>query len=196
MLASTSNTPGKSPVRKLRTLGSVRGAPSNGRPYRDHAPPERLHASESEQAHCPIPCCWIAEAGEPRQSHEFQRPLRSCRHRPAGRDRQPVQSIYRTLDDDTAHRLRIWLMRRRGKRGTEYRRYSDQYLHEGSTAAISGGGPLVRWRRFSFEPTYFSVWLKKLIPGAAPNPYRFEFFMPSRLESQVGISSWGIGGAI
>ena len=38
MLASTSNTPGKSPVRKLRTLGSVRGAPSYGRPYRDHAP--------------------------------------------------------------------------------------------------------------------------------------------------------------
>ena len=29
-----SNTQGGSPVRKLRTLGSVRGAPSNGCPYR------------------------------------------------------------------------------------------------------------------------------------------------------------------
>ncbi len=42
----------------------------------------------------------------------------------------PVKRIYRFIDDYTARRLRIWLMRRRGKRGTGYRQYSDQFLYE------------------------------------------------------------------
>jgi hypothetical protein len=42
----------------------------------------------------------------------------------------PVGDIYRCLDDYTARRLRIWLRRRSGKRGTGYRQYSDQYLYE------------------------------------------------------------------
>jgi RNA-directed DNA polymerase len=42
----------------------------------------------------------------------------------------PVKQIYRTLDDYVARRLRIWLRRRSGKRGTGYRQYSDQYLYE------------------------------------------------------------------
>ncbi len=42
----------------------------------------------------------------------------------------PVSRIYRLIDDYTARRLRIWLMRRRGKRGTGYRQYSDQFLYE------------------------------------------------------------------
>ena len=42
----------------------------------------------------------------------------------------PVGKIYRLIDDYTARRLRIWLMRRRGKRGTGYRQYSDQFLYE------------------------------------------------------------------
>lgn len=42
----------------------------------------------------------------------------------------PVKQVYRLLDRYTARRLRIWLMRRRGKRGTGYRQYSDQYLCE------------------------------------------------------------------
>ena len=36
-IALPSNTQGRSLVRELRMLGSVRGAPSNGRPYRDPA---------------------------------------------------------------------------------------------------------------------------------------------------------------
>ena len=42
----------------------------------------------------------------------------------------PVREIYRRLDDYTARRMRIWLRRRSGKRGTGYRQYSDQYLYE------------------------------------------------------------------
>lgn len=42
----------------------------------------------------------------------------------------PVSRIYRLIDRYTARRLRIWLMRRRGKRGTGYRQYTDQFLYE------------------------------------------------------------------
>ena len=38
--------------------------------------------------------------------------------------------IYRLVDNYVARRLRIWLMRKRGKRGTGYRQYSDQFLYE------------------------------------------------------------------
>jgi RNA-directed DNA polymerase len=42
----------------------------------------------------------------------------------------PVGRIYRLIDHYVARRLRIWLMRKRGKRGTGYRQYSDQFLYE------------------------------------------------------------------
>lgn len=42
----------------------------------------------------------------------------------------PVQRIYRKIDNYVARRLRIWLMRKRGKKGTGYRQYSDQFLYE------------------------------------------------------------------
>jgi len=42
----------------------------------------------------------------------------------------PVRQLYRQIDNYTARRLRIWLRRRSGKRGTGYRQYSDQYLYE------------------------------------------------------------------
>jgi RNA-directed DNA polymerase len=42
----------------------------------------------------------------------------------------PVKQIYRSIDAYTARRLRIWLRRRSGKRGTGYRQYSDQYLYD------------------------------------------------------------------
>lgn len=42
----------------------------------------------------------------------------------------PVGRIYRLIDSYAARRLRIWLMRKRGKRGTGYRQYSDQFLYE------------------------------------------------------------------
>lgn len=42
----------------------------------------------------------------------------------------PVSRSYRLINDYTARRLRIWLMRKRGKRGTGYRQYSDQFLYD------------------------------------------------------------------
>jgi hypothetical protein len=42
----------------------------------------------------------------------------------------PVGKVYRTLDRYVDRRLRIWLMRKHGKRGTGYRQYPDQYLYE------------------------------------------------------------------
>lgn len=42
----------------------------------------------------------------------------------------PVGRIYRLIDRYAARRLRIWLMRKRGKQGTGYRQYSDQFLYQ------------------------------------------------------------------
>lgn len=42
----------------------------------------------------------------------------------------PVSKIYRSLQAYTARRLRIWLMRKRGKKGTGYRQYPNEYLYE------------------------------------------------------------------
>ena len=42
----------------------------------------------------------------------------------------PVTRIYEDLDRYVARRLRVWLMRKRGKTGTGYRQYSDQFLYE------------------------------------------------------------------
>jgi group II intron reverse transcriptase/maturase len=42
----------------------------------------------------------------------------------------PVMRIYDDLDRYVARRLRVWLMRKRGKMGTGYRQYSDQFLYE------------------------------------------------------------------
>ncbi|TLV18384.1 group II intron reverse transcriptase/maturase, partial [Klebsiella indica] len=42
----------------------------------------------------------------------------------------PVLQIYRDIDIYTARRVRIWLQRRKGQRGTGYRQYPDQYLYE------------------------------------------------------------------
>ena len=42
----------------------------------------------------------------------------------------PVGRTYRLIDKYVARRLRIWLVRRQGRRGTGYRQYSDQFLYE------------------------------------------------------------------
>lgn len=42
----------------------------------------------------------------------------------------PVGRTYRLIDKYVARRLRIWLIRRQGRRGTGYRQYSDQFLYE------------------------------------------------------------------
>lgn len=45
-------------------------------------------------------------------------------------DQGPVGRVYRRIDEYVARRLRIWLMRKHGKRGTGYRQYPDRYLYE------------------------------------------------------------------
>ena len=42
----------------------------------------------------------------------------------------PVKRCYRDIDDYTARRLRIWMQRRKGRRGTGYRQYPDSYLYD------------------------------------------------------------------
>ena len=42
----------------------------------------------------------------------------------------PVGRTYRLIDKYVARRLRIWLVRRQGRRGTGYRQYSDPFLYE------------------------------------------------------------------
>jgi len=42
----------------------------------------------------------------------------------------PVQHCYRDIDNYTARRLRIWMQRRKGRRGTGYRQYPDSYLYD------------------------------------------------------------------
>lgn len=42
----------------------------------------------------------------------------------------PVSKIYRNIQGYTERRLRIWLMRKRGRRGTGYRQYPDEDLYE------------------------------------------------------------------
>ena len=45
-------------------------------------------------------------------------------------DQGPVLRTYRHIRRYTERRLRRWLMRRRGKRGTGYRQYPDEFLYE------------------------------------------------------------------
>jgi RNA-directed DNA polymerase len=42
----------------------------------------------------------------------------------------PVLRTYRDIDNYAARRVRVWLRRRSGKRGTGYRQYSDQFLYQ------------------------------------------------------------------
>jgi RNA-directed DNA polymerase len=41
----------------------------------------------------------------------------------------PVHRIYRFIQDYTTRRLRIWLVRKSGKKGTGYRQYSNEFLY-------------------------------------------------------------------
>ncbi len=41
-----------------------------------------------------------------------------------------VSKIYRNIQAYTDRRLRSWLMRKHGKRGTGYRQYPDEYLYD------------------------------------------------------------------
>lgn len=44
-------------------------------------------------------------------------------------DQGPVAAVYRAVDRYTAKRVRRWLMKKHGRRGTGYRQYPDQHLY-------------------------------------------------------------------
>jgi retron-type reverse transcriptase len=76
----------------------------------------------------------IESAGRERWLGRLQQELKAKTYQP-----QPLLRVWipkksttprRRGDNYVARRLRIWLMRKRGKRGTGYRQYPDQYLYE------------------------------------------------------------------
>jgi hypothetical protein len=97
-----------------------------GRPYWGTAPSMKSIKRVRERVHDETTTRWHATTPEKRVE-ELNPMLRGWANY---FDQGPVREIYRCLDDYTARRMRIWLRRRSGKRGTGYRQYSDQYLYE------------------------------------------------------------------
>lgn len=106
------------------TVGRFHGR--GGKPYWGTAPSQKAIKRVMREIHAMTTSRWNALETQSRIDH-----LNPLLRGWAGYFSQgPVKRIYRLIDDYTARRLRIWLMRRRGKRGTGYRQYSDQYLYE------------------------------------------------------------------
>lgn len=97
-----------------------------GRPYWGTAPSMKSIKRVRERIHDETTTRWHATTPEKRVE-ELNPMLRGWANY---FNQGPVREIYRRLDDYTARRMRIWLRRRSGKRGTGYRQYSDQYLYE------------------------------------------------------------------
>jgi hypothetical protein len=106
------------------TVGEFYGL--GGRPYWGTAPSMKSIKRLRERIHAETTRRWYATTPEKRVE-ELNPILRGWANYFS---QGPVKQIYRTIDDYTARRLRIWLRRRSGKRGTGYRQYSDQYLYE------------------------------------------------------------------
>ena len=106
------------------TIGRFYG--KDGRPYWGTAPSKKAIKRLRQQIHDTTSSRWNAMSVESR-IEELNPKLRGW----AGYFSQgPVLRVYRQIKDYTERRLRIWLMRRRGKRGTGYRQYPDEYLYE------------------------------------------------------------------
>lgn len=105
------------------TVGRFYG--KDGRPFWGTAPSRKAIKRVMKEVHDMTTSRWNALGPESRI--ERLNPL--LRGWAGYFNQGPVNKAYRLIDDYTARRLRIWLMRRRGKRGTGYRQYSDQYLY-------------------------------------------------------------------
>src|SRR5690606_34571035 len=105
------------------TVGRFYG--KDGRPYWGTAPSRKAIKRVMKEVHDMTTSRWNALGPESRI--ERLNPL--LRGWAGYFNQGPVKQAYRLLDNYTARRLRIWLMRRRGKRGTGYRQYSHQYLY-------------------------------------------------------------------
>lgn len=106
------------------TVGRFYG--KDGRPYWGTAPSRKAIKRVMREVHDMTTSRW--NAMDPESRIERLNPL--LRGWAGYFSQGPVKRAYRLIDTYTARRLRIWLMRRRGKRGTGYRQYSDQYLYE------------------------------------------------------------------
>ena len=106
------------------TIGQFYGR--EGRRYWGTAPSKKAIKRLKDHIHAETTSRWFATTPETRVK-ELNPMLRGWANYFS---QGPVGKIYRHIDDYTARRLRIWLRRRSGKRGTGYRQYPDQYLYE------------------------------------------------------------------
>jgi len=106
------------------TVGRFFG--KDGRPYWGSAPSKKAIKRVLREVHDATSSRWFNKDVQSRID-ELNPLLRGW----AGYFNQgPVSSSYRLVQDYTRRRLRIWLMRKQGRKGTGYRQYSDQCLHE------------------------------------------------------------------
>lgn len=106
------------------TVGHFYG--HQGKPYWGTAPSKKSIKRLKERIHAETTSRWN-NLPVSRRIEELNPVIRGW----AGYFNQgPVQRVYRDIDNYAARRVRIWLRRRSGKRGTGYRQYSDQYLYE------------------------------------------------------------------
>jgi RNA-directed DNA polymerase len=106
------------------TLGRFYG--KDGRPYWGTRPSKKAVKRLMREVHDATTSRWNGKSVESRV--ERLNPL--LRGWAGYFNQGPVGQAYRLIDNYVARRLRIWLMRKRGKQGTGYRQYPDQSLYE------------------------------------------------------------------
>ena len=106
------------------TVGRFFG--KDGRPYWGSAPSKKAIKRVLRKVHDATSSRWFNKDVQSRID-ELNPLLRGW----AGYFNQgPVTDSYRLVQDYTRRRLRIWLMRKQGRKGTGYRQYSDQCLYD------------------------------------------------------------------
>lgn len=106
------------------TIGEFHG--KDGRPYWGTRPSKKSIKRIKQGIHDATSSRWNATTVESRVA-EINPMLRGWANY---FNQGPVAKIYRDLQSYTDRRLRIWLMRRSGKRGTGYCQYSDEFLYD------------------------------------------------------------------
>lgn len=106
------------------TVGRFHGR--DGRPYWGTRPSRKSVKRLIREIHDSTTRRWNAQDIQSRIDHLNPRLRGWANYFSQG----PVKQIYRLIDQYTARRVRIWLMRKRGMKGTGYRQYSDQFLYQ------------------------------------------------------------------
>jgi group II intron reverse transcriptase/maturase len=105
------------------TVGRFYGR--GGRPYWGTTPSKKAIKRLMEVIHDATSSRWSGKSVESR-IEELNPVLRGWA---AYFNQGPVSSTYRIIQNYTERRLRHWLMRRSGRKGTGYRRYPEEYLY-------------------------------------------------------------------